>query len=291
MEVRCPHCHETLSSDAMGQVVGCPHCQNPFMMPEDDLPVAGPLSVQAPTEAAVVPEQQPQQPQQTAPNPAENIVITTHPRVEPRYVAIYTGMRNTLLFIVGLLSVLVVLSYAYPDLLRFQKQHRSPKEAVREGLHSTDSPKQEKIPVQPPKPGRSPEELVRVALESTDPVQQEKAAVELAELGRPALKHLQRLLAESQSNQVRAAVIQGVAFQRDYDSMPILLDAMADPSLVVRGRAGAAVQRLLGLEFSFDADGPPDEREKIITAVRRQWESLRDSPGFKTRKKEMQSQL
>ena len=138
---------------------------------------------------------------------------------------------------------------------------------------------------------RSPEELVRVALESPDPAQQEKAAVELAELGRPALKHLQRLLAESQSNHVRAAVIQGLAFQRDYDSMPALLDAMADPSLVVRGRAGAAVQRLLGLKFGFDADGPPDEREKIIMAVRKQWESLRNSPGFKTRKKEMQSQL
>jgi len=162
--------------------------------------------------------------------------------------------------------------------------HRSPEQPVGEALESADPVKRETAPVELPPWYRSPDELVGVALESADPAEQEKAAVELAALGRPAMKHLQRVLAESQSDRVRAAVARGLASEPDYDSMPVLLDALADPSPVVRDRAGAAVQQLLGAEFQFAADAPPEERERDIAAIRKEWERLRDSPAFESRK-------
>ncbi len=128
---------------------------------------------------------------------------------------------------------------------------------------------------------RSPDELVRIALESTNASEQEKAVIELMDLGKPALTHLQRLLAESKSDRVRAATIQGLATQRDYDSMPMLLDAMNDPSLVVRVRAGAAVQRLLGVKVRYSANAPPKEREKAVKILRKEWERVRDIPEFR----------
>ena len=132
---------------------------------------------------------------------------------------------------------------------------------------------------------------MRVALESTDPAEQEKAVLELTELGTPALKHLQRVLAESQTDRVRAAAIQGLASQRDYDSMPVLLDAMADPSVVIRVRAGAAVQKLLGVKVDFRANASPTEQEKAVAILRREWERMRSLPNFEEFKKQQQSQL
>jgi HEAT repeat protein len=169
-------------------------------------------------------------------------------------------MQKTLLIIAGLLFALLVLFYAWRFLCSGEGH-------------------------------RSPEELVQVALESTDPAEQEEAVLELIELGGPALKHLQRVLAESQTDRVRAAAIQGLAFQRDYDSMPILLDAMADPSLVIRVRAGAAVQKLLGVKVDFHASAPPEEREKAAAILRKEWERMRSLPNFEEFKKQQQSQL
>ena len=170
------------------------------------------------------------------------------------------GMQKTLLIIAGLLFALLVLFYAWRFLSSGERH-------------------------------RSPEELVREALESTDPAEQEKAVLELTELGTPALKHLQRVLAESQTDRVRAAAIQGLAFQQDYDSMPALLDAMADPSLVIRVRAGAAVQKLLGVKIDFHANAPPKEREKAVAILRKEWERMRNLPNFEELKKQQQSQL
>ncbi len=155
--------------------------------------------------------------------------------------------KNLLLILAGALFVVLVLVYAVLFLRSSERQ-------------------------------RSPEELVQVILESTDPVEQEKAAVELAGLGEPALEHMRRVLAESKSDVVRGAAIRGLGSQFDYESMESLLDAMTDPSPLVRGPAGAAAQNMVGADFGFTAGAPPEKRERAIADIRGEWEIMRASP-------------
>lgn len=142
-------------------------------------------------------------------------------------------------------------------------------------------------------PGRrppSPEELARQALEAPTPGEREVAAVRLAQLGKEAKGQLQRVLAESQSAAVRAACIGGLAAQWDYQSMPVFLDALDDPSAVVRGRAGVAVQRFLGADFGFRHDDPPKKRQAVVKILKREWERVKDSALMQQWKQRQQSE-
>jgi hypothetical protein len=95
----------------------------------------------------------------------------------------------------------------------------------------------------------SPQALARNALEAAGTDERELAAVELARVANnsqlpasvraEATQHLRAVLTESQSPPVRAACIQGLASRWDYDSMPAPVDALDDPSDLVR--TGAAV--------------------------------------------------
>lgn len=136
----------------------------------------------------------------------------------------------------------------------------------------------------------SPEELARQALEASSPGDQEVAAVRLAELGAEAKEHLQQVLAESQSPAVRAACIRGLAAQRDYDSMPAFLDALDDESELVRGRAGVAVQELLGADFGYRHNAPPKQRKAKIKQLRQEWERVKDSEAMQQWKGRQQPQ-
>jgi hypothetical protein len=127
----------------------------------------------------------------------------------------------------------------------------------------------------------SPEELAEVALNSSDQQEQVTAAKELSDLGEPAIEQLRRVLAESDIPGVRAAVITGLANQRDYDSMPKLLDALEDPSLLVRSRAGATVRRMLPTDHGFGAADPPERRAEVVKRLRAEWERFRESPLMK----------
>jgi hypothetical protein len=123
-----------------------------------------------------------------------------------------------------------------------------------------------------------PEELARRALEAGSPEEQEKAALDLARSGEPAREHLRRVLAETRSPQVRAAVVEGLGALRDWESMPKLLDLLGDPDVKVRGRAGVAVTSLLGQDFSFRADDSADKRARIIRDMRSTYNKLQKAP-------------
>jgi hypothetical protein len=136
----------------------------------------------------------------------------------------------------------------------------------------------------------SPDQLARQALEAATPAEQEVAAVRLAELGTDAKDHLRQVLTESQSAAVRAACIRGLAAQWDYDTMPMLLDALEDPSPLVRGRAGVAVQRLLGADFGFRCDDPPEKRGMVVKRLRQEWERVKDTPAMQQWQRRQQSE-
>ena len=145
-------------------------------------------------------------------------------------------------------------------------------------------------PPPPPDPGPppSPEQLARQALEAPSSDEQEVAAVQLAQLGRPAREHLQRVLSQSQSPQVRAACIRGLAVQWDYDSMPAMLDALDDESQWVRGRAVEAVERMMSRNFNYQSDDPADKRAAAAFRIREHWEEFRDSEILDNWKKRLQ---
>jgi hypothetical protein len=88
---------------------------------------------------------------------------------------------------------------------------------------------------------------------------------------------LRRELAEGQAPDVRAAAADALGAMKDLESMPLLLDAMEDPDARVRGRAGAAVRRILGADFFFRAEDPPDRREETLGRIRDHWEAWKTS--------------
>jgi HEAT repeat protein len=139
----------------------------------------------------------------------------------------------------------------------------------------------------------SPTELAQQALQADTETDQELAAVKLAEMAgkndlQPQLREevkqqLRRVLGESQSPQVRAACIQGLASQWDYESMPALMDALDDPSDLVRGRARVAIERMMSVDlgsFGYKYDDPSAKRAAAIQRIRNDWEIKRDQPVF-----------
>jgi hypothetical protein len=134
---------------------------------------------------------------------------------------------------------------------------------------------------------RSPEELAELALTADSPDERDKAAAELIMWGDVAIPQMRQVLDQSKTPEVRAAMIQGLAQQWDFDSMPTFLDAMDDESLVVRSRAGGAVQRLLQGDYGYRADDPPKTRERAVKSSRREWDMLRDDARLKWFKEQL----
>jgi len=152
-------------------------------------------------------------------------------------------------------------------------------------------------------PRQSPEELAQIALTASTPQeqqseavelggqpdqrgqrrgaeQQQSAAVELVQLGARALPQMRQVFHESQSTEMRAQMILGLAQQWDLDSMPAFLAAMDDPSPLIRGRAEMAVKKILTDVGDYRADDPPEKRRQALQAVRRNWDAMRASPRF-----------
>lgn len=124
----------------------------------------------------------------------------------------------------------------------------------------------------------SADELAETALTAESPQRRDAAAASLAGMDATARPQMARVLNESNQPTVRAAVIQGLAAQWDYDTVPLLMGAVEDSSPLVAGRAGAAVERLLGMDYRFRCDDPPAERQAKIKMMRDDWELLRNSP-------------
>ena len=104
----------------------------------------------------------------------------------------------------------------------------------------------------------------RPRLADGSPEGQQKAAVALITLGDAALPSVRRVLQQSQSPEVRAIMLQGIAQTRDLDSLEDVLKALDDDAYVVRVQAISAVQRLLFFGQLFKPDAPHEVRVKAI---------------------------
>jgi HEAT repeat protein len=122
-----------------------------------------------------------------------------------------------------------------------------------------------------------PAELSNRALTGATAEERERAALELAE-NDAGISQMREVLAKSDSPRVKSAVIQGLGAQRDWESMPKLIDALSDPSEEVRDRAGSAVTVMLGVDYHFRAADPPQKRDAALKSIRKRYEAMAKSP-------------
>jgi len=134
----------------------------------------------------------------------------------------------------------------------------------------------------------TPQQLAETALDKAAPP--EKRVEAAAELSRythtdrespAAVQESRRVFSESREPEVKAAAIQSMASNWDFDSIDTLFSAMDDDDLLVRARAHAAVQRLLQVDAGYRADAPREERLAKIKMYRDDWEKFRHSPALK----------
>ena len=93
------------------------------------------------------------------------------------------------------------------------------------------------------------------------------------------------LQAYKQANtaEVKAALLPGFARRRDYDAMPLIVQAITSDSVILSGRAVAAAQHLLGVRYetSINQLQDPSFRKEIADLVMQDWQNLQQYPNFR----------
>jgi HEAT repeat protein len=125
---------------------------------------------------------------------------------------------------------------------------------------------------------KTPEQLAEQALSGDNPLVQQMAAAQLSNHRQAAAPQLRQVLKQASNPDVRAAAAQGLGDVQDFQSVPELLRLCEDPSPLVRGRAGAAVTNIIGMDFFFKADDPPEKRKAVIESMRRAYDQMRRYP-------------
>ena len=122
--------------------------------------------------------------------------------------------------------------------------------------------------VEPPLP--PPAQLVDEVNSAATTEQRVAAARQLIRHGREARREVRSLL-QSHSDyepEVVAPIVQATGKNRDYRSMPLLLDLLDSPDPQVRGQSAVAVQKILGADFGFRANDPPEVRREVVKRMR-----------------------
>ena len=124
-----------------------------------------------------------------------------------------------------------------------------------------------------------PDDLPRVKAALTDSRQPVRAAAVYAVSGFGDLADVDMLIAllidRGQRPEIRAAAARSLGRLRAFRAMPSLIDALADPSVLVRGRAYAAFRQIAGAGFRFRAADPPERRREAIARVRAAYPRLK----------------
>jgi len=99
---------------------------------------------------------------------------------------------------------------------------------------------------------------------------QTKAAQDMLQHGEEARPFARRALAEYTGNDpaVLMPLVQGIAKQRDWRSIPRLFTLMEHDDPGVRGRAGAAVVTIMGADYGFRANDAPQVRRETLKNMR-----------------------
>ena len=209
-------------------------------------------------------------------------------------------------------TVLLCLAFGLVAVLavqRFWPRDGGPEPIVPKSLGSSNETSPEKVDAQPPDtPGSGrttagarlsypelfaisqrprPDDLsaLKRAVKSPSWEHRQAAVVAIGRLedkGDP--QSLQSVLTDTNERpEVRAAAAEALGAMRYIDAGSDLIDAMSDPSELVRAAAGVAVSRIMGMRFEFSARDPAAKREKAAGLARKFW------PKFYPELKRMQS--
>ena len=82
---------------------------------------------------------------------------------------------------------------------------------------------------------------------------------------------------------VKAALLPGFARRRDYDAIPLIIQAITSDNVVLSGRAVATAQHLLGVRYETTVSQlqDPNFRKEMADMVMQDWQNLQKYPKFK----------
>ena len=84
------------------------------------------------------------------------------------------------------------------------------------------------------------------------------------------------------SQEVKATILPGFARQQNYQAMPLIIEAVKSPSVVLSGRALATAENLLGIRYKVSMLQLSEQsfRNKISNMVAQDWKKLEAFPRF-----------
>ncbi len=139
---------------------------------------------------------------------------------------------------------------------------------------------------------RSQKTAAAAALAAPTPKQIEIVRAGLTQGSKPSISSMQskarsqeslQAYRQAQTIEVKAALLPGFARRRDYDAMPLIVQAITSDSVILSGRAVATAQHLLGVryEISINQLQDPEFRKEIADMVMQDWQHLQKYPKFK----------
>ena len=139
---------------------------------------------------------------------------------------------------------------------------------------------------------RSQKTAAAAALAAPTPKQIEIVRAGFAKISRPSITSMQSKSRSQESlnayrhaktADVKAALLPGFARRRDYEAMPLIVQAITSDNLVLAGRAVATAQHLLGIRYDITISKLQDSnfRKEIADMVMQDWKNLQKYPKFK----------
>lgn len=89
---------------------------------------------------------------------------------------------------------------------------------------------------------------------------------------------------QTDSTDVKAALLLGFARQQNYAAMPLIIDSVKADSPVLSGRAIATAEHLLGVRYNVEVSELKNRKMRYKTAgmIEKDWQQLQHYPRFKT---------
>ena len=115
-----------------------------------------------------------------------------------------------------------------------------------------------------------PEVLADRILNSPSAEERAAAARDMIRHGTRAREEIGRVLAGYQGDEpeVMVPLLQAAMKARTWQSLPQLFELMEHSDPRIRGKAGAAASRIMGADYYFRADDPPQQRAEVLTRMK-----------------------
>jgi len=122
-----------------------------------------------------------------------------------------------------------------------------------------------------PKGVPDPPEVLEERIVSGESVEQRaQAARDMIYHGEEARGYAGEALSryERSEPEVLVPLVQSVQKARDWRSIPRLFELMEHPDPLIRGKAGAAASKIMGADYFFRANDPPEKRAEALALMK-----------------------